>query len=505
LDSAACDELAGRIGSFVPLDGRLAPIPDAGGLDLRRSRLDPPAALASICRADVYARAAHTYGKAYRDVMRNLRGELPIPPDQVAYPHDEAHVVALLEWAADAGAAVIPYGGGSSVVGGVECRDPDRPVICLDMSRMGAVLEVDEANLAVHAQGGAYGPAIEQRLRPHELTLRHYPQSFEFSTLGGWLATRAGGHYATGYTHIDDLVEAMRVVTPVGTAESLRVPASGAGPSPDRLWLGSEGTLGVISQAWLRVQRRPRYRAAAAVGFDRYDQAVAATREVAQSGLSPANCRLLDPLEAMLAAAVTDGTCKLLLGFESADHPVDWALSRAAEICRAHGGRPDPSTVDAAGSWRSTFLQAPYQRDALARLGVVVETFETACTWSGFTPLHTAVIAAVTTAAESITGSPAVVTCRLSHVYADGPAPYFTVFAAGRRGHEVAIWDELKAAASEVLLAHGATITHHHAIGRDHRPWYDRQLPDPFARALRGAKHALDPTNTLNPGTLLHA
>ena len=489
LDEADCAALAARVAPFLPLDGDLAPVPSPPTLP--QPRLSPPEALARICRPDPVLRAGHAHGKAYRDVIRNLRGELAHPPDLVAYPRDEAGVIAVLDWASDAGVPVVPYGGGTSVVGGVEYRGED-PWLSLDLSGLSGIVEVDEVSHAARIRAGALGPSIADGLRPYGLTLRHYPQSFEFSTLGGWLATRAGGHFATVYTHIDDAVESLRVVTPAGIAESLRVPASGAGPSPDRLWLGSEGTLGVIVEAWVRALPRPRFRARAAVSFEEYPAAVHATRAVAQSGLLPSNCRLLDPLESMLGAG-GDGASRLLLGFESADHPVDGPLSRAVELCQATGGTvADESTVD---SWRDGFVAAPYRRDALARLGVVVETFETACTWSGFFDLHAAVVDAMVSAG-------ALVTCRFTHVYPDGPAPYFTVYAAGRRGSEMAIWDELKAAASEAIVAHGGTITHHHAVGRDHRPWYDRQRPDPFATALAAVKRSLDPAGILNPGVL---
>lgn len=500
LDEAASLALADRVRPFLPLDGALLTPPDPGALGLAAPRLRPPAPLAGMVRTDPHNRAAHAHGKAYRDVVRNLRGELANPPDLVAYPATEADVVAVLDWAAGVDAAVVPYGGGTSVVGGVEYRG-DRPWVSLDLSTLDCVLAVDETSRAVRVQAGILGPALEEQLRRYGLTLRHYPQSFEFSSAGGWLATRAGGHFATGYTHIDDAVEALRVVTPVGVSESLRVPASGAGPSPDRLWLGSEGALGVIIEAWLRVLPRPEFRAACALSFVEYDDAVAATRQIVQSGLRPSNCRLLDPLEAMLGADATDGGSRLLLGFESADHPVDAALARAVEIGRGHSGTP--STSDTAGEWRGAFLRAPYRRDALARLGVVVETVETACTWDRFAGLHTGVVEAVAAAGVAATGAPALVSTRFSHVYPDGPAPYFTVYAAARRGAEVESWDQLKTAASEVIVASGGTITHHHAVGRDHRPWYDRQRPEPFAAALRAAKRELDPAGVLNPGILV--
>jgi len=530
--------VAKLVSPFLPLDGIVTPIPEIP--DLRRPRIkaagrngrqerpqeagaqgrgkpEDGASQQDLWSDDPWQRAAHTHGKAYRDVVRNLRGELANPPDLICFPRNEDDVIRVVEWAYDANVAVIPFGGGTSVVGGVEFRNLDQPFVSLDLTGMNAILEVDEVNLAMRSQAGILGPAIQDGLRPNGLALRHFPQSFEFSTLGGWIATRAGGHFATGQTHIDDFIESLRVITPMGVSESLRVPASGAGPSPDRLFLGSEGALGVITEAWVRVQRAPLFRASASVRFEDFGHAVQATREIAQSGLMPANCRLLDPLESMLAAGAADGASVLLLAFESADHPVAHALERATEICRSHGGKPaeterqgrpesqaqgrqgprgTPATGEARtvqASWRDTFLRAPYLRDALARLGVVVETFETACTWSAFPKLHEAVIEAL---------SPAIVTCRFSHVYPDGPAPYFTVYAAGRRGGELEIWDELKGRASEALLANGGTITHHHAVGRDHAPWYSRQSPQPFREMLRAAKAAVDPRHLLNPGVL---
>jgi alkyldihydroxyacetonephosphate synthase len=280
--------------------------------------------------------------------------------------------------------------------------------------------------------------------------------------------------------------------------------------------LGSEGTLGVITEAWMRVQDRVRFKGSAGVHFGSYADGVAAARAVSQSGLFPTNCRLLDAGEAMISAGVTDGTALLVLGFESADHPVDAWIERAVELAKDHGGAvPDgislsgPSADGAAagregavGAWRNSFLRAPYGRDALVSMGVIVETFETACTWDAFDALHAGVTSTVEKALADICGG-GWITCRFTHIYPDGPAPYFSVTAPGRFGSELAMWAEVKAAAAEALLAHGGTITHHHAVGRDHRPWYDQQRPDLFATALRAAKHELDPAGILNPGVLL--
>ena len=478
-------------------------------LDLRPPRVSAPAALADVCSTDVEDRASHTHGKSFRDVVRNFEGRLEHPPDVVAFPRDEADVIDLLDWCVDTGVAAVPYGGGSSVVGGVECDvgDAYAGAVSIDLTAMDRVLDIDRVSRAARIQAGALGPVLEEQLRPHDYTLRHFPQSFEFSTLGGWLATRSGGHYATVYTHIDDLVESLRVVTPAGVSESRRLPGSGAGPSPDRLFLGSEGTLGVITEAWMRVQDRPRFKASAGVRFASLTDGVAAARAIAQAALFPTNCRLLDPGEAATAAGVGDGSALLVLGFESADHPVDAWMDRAVEVCADHGGTlPEgvrsSSTNGAAGMWRSAFLRAPYGRDAMVALGCIADTFETAVPWSGFDALHAGVLETVEKALASVCGGGSV-TCRFTHVYPDGPAPYFTVLAPGRPGSQIQQWDEIKAAASDAVLALGGTITHHHAVGRDHRRWYDRQRPEPFAEALRAAKAALDPAGILNPGVLV--
>ena len=477
------------------------PVPDVPSLPA--PRLEAPASLVALVSDAPADRAGHALGKAYRDVVRALRGDVGRAPDLVARPSTDQDVLDLLDWAGRTRTAVVPYGGGSSVVGGVEYRGDEHPaVLSLDLGRLDRVLDVDEVSPAARVQAGVFGPALEDALRPYGLTLRHFPQSFEFSTLGGWLATRAGGHYATLHTHIDDFAESLRVVTPAGISESWRLPGSGAGPSPDRMFLGSEGALGVITEAWMRLQARPSHKASAAVTFTSFASACEAVRAIAQSGLHPANCRLLDPGEAGLSRAGEDGQSVLVLGFESAHAPVEGALAEAVELARSFGGAPRASR-SAVDSWRSAFLRMPYQRDALARMSAIVETFETACTWDRLVPLYEAVQAEIGAAATAVTGAPCLVNCRLTHVYPDGAAPYFTVIAAGRRGSEVAMWDEIKSAAMELLGRHRATVTHHHAVGRDHRPGYDRQRPEPFALALRAAKNALDPHGILNPGVLI--
>jgi alkyldihydroxyacetonephosphate synthase len=486
--------------------------PALADIQLHPPRLSPPAALAPICSSEVYDRVAHTYGKSFRDYARGLAGDYAAAPDVVAYPRSEAEIAAVLDWAGGAEAAAIPFGAGSSVVGGIEPRldgSACKAAVTLDLRHLDRVVEIDPVSLAARIEGGVFGPALEAQLRPHGLTLRHFPQSFEYSTLGGWIATRSGGHFATLYTHIDDLVESIRMVTPKGVVESRRLPGSGAGPSPDRLMIGSEGILGVITEAWVRLQHRPRFRAGGAVRFPDFFSAARAVRAVAQAGLFPANCRILDPQEAHNTGA-GDGTAAIMvLAFESADHPLDGWVARALECCADHGGtseRPgerDAHREGAAEQWRTAFIRMPYARERTICREVIADTFETAITWERFETFHDRVKSATEAAIRDATGRPGQVTCRFTHAYPDGPAPYFSFHALGRHGALEEQWRVIKSAAGDALIAGGGTITHHHAVGRDHRPWYDRQRPELFATALRAAKHTLDPQGMLNPGVLI--
>ena len=498
----------------VPVDPRRVALP--------APRTRTPGALAAVVSEDPVDRLRHGHGNAFRDVARAVHGEVPHVPDAVVRPRSEDEVAAVLEWCTQAGIACVPFGGGTSVVGGV--TPPPTPAVSLDLECLGGVASLDPVSGLARVGAGTDGPRLEEELRPQGLTFRHFPQSWEFSTVGGWIATRSAGHFATGPTRVDDLVAAVTAVTPTGVWRSRRLPSSGAGPSPDRLLLGSEGILGVVTEAWLRVQPRPGSRGSATLCFDRFEDGLSAVRAITQDGLRPANCRLLDPTEAALSGAEAPGSpaSLLLLGFEAPEGPVDAPVARAVELARDHGARvvDGPSfrlgdraqaPADGSGAWRETFLRAPYVRDALVRLGAVVETFETATTWDRAADLVADLRTAAQGAATEVCGG-ALVAVRTTHAYPDGVAPYVTVVAPGPPGElegpalgraQVAAWDEVKVAVSEVLDAAGATVTHHHAVGRDHRPWYDRQRPEPFARALAAAKAAVDPAGVLNPGVLV--
>jgi alkyldihydroxyacetonephosphate synthase len=485
-----------------------ASAPRLEAIKLPAPRVAAPASL-PFCTSEHYDRAAHTYGKSYPELARALTGNYAGAPDIVAYPRDEREVAAVLDWAGGADATITPFGGGSSVAGGVEPKRYDhKGAVTVDLRAMGKVVEVDKTSRAALIEGGAYGPALEAQLRPHKLTLRHYPQSFEYSTLGGWIATRSGGHFATLYTHIDDLVESLRSVTPQGAIESRRLPGSGAGPSPDRMMIGSEGILGIITQAWMRLQDRPTFRGGGAVRFKDFRAAAHAVRAVAQAGLYPSNCRILDPAEAYNTGAADGSVAVMVLAFESADHDVAPWMQRALECCTDHGGvteanSPDAHREGAAGVWRNAFIRMPYAMERLIVRGVINDTFETSITWDRFEQFHDRVKSATENAIGAATGRKGEVTCRFTHAYPDGPAPYFTFHALGEPGKLGAQWTAIKSAALDAVIENGGTVTHHHAVGREHRPWYDRQRPPLFADALRAAKKALDPQGLLNPGVLI--
>lgn len=510
--------MAGRLG----LGYAEHPEPRCGDFVLPPSRISPPPALATAFSAMPLDRLNHCSGKSYADCARMWLRKPPAPPDWVAFPEDEQAVIDILDWAQSSNVAVIPYGGGSSVCGGVETAVGDgySAVVSLDMERLNRVLEVDPVSRAARIQAGALGPELAAQLKGHRLTLRHFPQSFEFSTLGGWIVTRAGGHYATQYTHIDDFVESTRMVTPAGVLQTRRLPGSGAGPAPDRLVIGSEGVLGVLTEAWIRLQTSPQFRASAAVRFSDFFTAARCVRALAQSGLNPSNCRLLDAPETVLAGVGDGRHAVLLLAFESDDHPLNAWMERALELVRDHSGGYDAAAVQrsmseqggdehrsgAAGAWRNAFLRMPYWRDPLVGQGMILDTFETAITWDRFEPFYHAIKAEISAVIKQATGQDGMVSCRLTHLYPDGAAPYFTFAGRAADGDvaaALAAWCDIKQAANEAVVSHGGTITHHHAVGRDHRSGYDREADPLFRRMLAAAKQVVDPQCILNPGVLI--
>lgn len=489
------------------------PVPTVADIDLPASRLTPPGGLAAICYTDPYERILHAFGQSQPDSIRIFDRDFAHAPDVVAYPENSKQVSELFDWAGGVGAALIPYGAGSSVVGGVtpDVGNSFAGTVTVDLSRLNKVLEVDTESRAALIQGGARGPELEAQLKPHGLTLRHFPQSFEHSTLGGWIATRSGGHFATLYTHIDDLVENVTMVTPAGRITTRRLPGSGAGPSPDRFFMGSEGALGIITEAGVRLQGRPTFKATAGYRFADFFDAARAVRAVAQAGLFPANLRIVDGVELQVNGAADGSFTLMVVSFESADHPVDAWMARAEECCLDYGGEvdvpwrdnPDAHLQGAVGAWRSAFIRMPYNREQLTPRNIISDTFETAVTWDHFESFYSAIKEATETALREVTGKDGAVSCRFSHAYPDGPAPYFAFHGEGRPGALLDQWQAIKAAASDAIIANGGTITHHHAVGRDHQKWYEMQRPALFGDVLSDAKQRLDPKGILNPGVVV--
>jgi alkyldihydroxyacetonephosphate synthase len=487
---------------------KVEPVP-IDELKLRAPRFTLPAELAAYCTSTTFERASHSYGKSFRDIWRGLHGQFDNPPDYIAYPKTEQEIQDLMQFAEAEKIALIPFGGGSSVTGGVEPTFSKNyaGVITIDMEHFNKILAIDKASRSAHIQGGMFGPAIEAGLKPHGLTLRHYPQSFEFSTLGGWIVTRSGGHFATLFTHIDEFVQGVRMVTPSGILESRRLPGHGAGPSEERLITGSEGIFGILTSAWMRLQDIPKYKLAKAVKFSDFKAAVEATRQLAQSSLFPTNARLVDPMEAASNGLGDGSATMVILGFESHQHRVEPWMEEALKICKDLGGTWTDGTAkkgrsQKADAWKNSFLKAPYLRDELMKNGLILETFETAVTWDQFPKFHKAVRQATQAAVNEHCGI-GTVTCRFTHLYPDGPAPYYTIIAKGKAGKQIKQWEAIKKAASDAIIENGGTITHHHAVGKDHQPHYARQHSELFGAAMQSVKQRLDPNWVLNPEVLI--
>ena len=488
-------------------------IPKISDIDINKPLFSTPSSLKKILSDDKLERLNHAYGKSFPDSARSILGDFSSPPDYVAFPDTQNEITSILDWASENNVAVIPYGGGSSVCGGVETNvgSDYAGVISLDMKNINSILEIDKTSRTALIEGGILGPHLEAQLKEHDLTMRHYPQSFEFSSLGGWIATRSGGHYATLYTHIDDFVESLKMITPSGSFETRRLPGSGAGPSPDRFAIGSEGIMGVITEASMRLQNRPTFRSSCTVEFINYEDALKALRLISQSGLFPSNCRLLDANEALFNGAGDGKSHLLILAFESADHDKKASLERALEIAKDNKGNFEVPSQDSqahrsgsSGTWRNSFIKAPYLRESFTRRGIIQDTFETSITWDKSKDFIQAVKDDTSKAILEITGKPSLVTCRITHSYPDGLAPYFTFGAYATPSTMIDTWKEIKCATNEICVSKGGTVTHHHAVGRDHRPnGYDVQRDDLFSKVLIEAKAALDPNGIMNPGVLI--
>jgi alkyldihydroxyacetonephosphate synthase len=518
--------LMGTIGSVFSsqrLEER--PPPPVEAIELPRGRIAIPARFAQwrtqhfpppLCKAPDAAqswisdspqeRVLHALGRSFRDLAQLRTGKLPVAPDVVARPASLEELEILLEWANTEGYAVIPFGGGSSVVGGVTPEGTEGYPACLalDLQGLNRVLEINPRDRVVHAQAGILGPDLDEILRPQGLTVRHYPQSYYHSTLGGWVATRGAGHFSTLHAKIEDRVQALSVLLPDGRrAQTRALPASSVGPDPNRLWCGSEGALGIITDVRLRVLPVPQHTATAGVLFKTFEQALEAAREIVQAGLWPAQLRLLDPFEHMMSSLLAGRPASgalMIIGYESATREVESALKAAVAVAQAHGGQLRESGKEGATqAWREAFFRQPYIRDTLLDYGIIAETFETAVPWSRLPDFYRNVRQATLDAVLKTCGAGGV-NCRTTHAYPDGISLYFSFFAHGRHGALVEQWAEIKAAATEAVMAHGGTASHHHAMGRDHKRWAKQEIPAAFRAAIRSAKRELDPKGILNPG-----
>ncbi len=506
----AAERMSRRLGREVSPP----PVPRIEDIQLRDSRLTVPDALSEWVTSRHEERVLHTHGGHPLELLEALRGRFPNPPDAVAHPRSEAELEATLEWCDARGYAVIPYGGATSVVWGVQVPEQASAAVTVDMDHFHQVLEIDDVSRAARIQAGVLGPDLEDALRPRRLTLRHYPQSFPWSTVGGWVATRSGGHYATNHTHIDDFVESIRMLSPAGWWESRRLPGSGAGPSPDRLVLGSEGILGIITECWLRLQHRPKFRASAGVVFADWAAGAEATRLIVQAKLWPANLRLLDPAEAAQSAGLDGRQALLVIGFESAAVPQGPNIREAVAMARSAGGRIDDEAVriddgtgqatgrgGAVGAWRDSFIGVNV--GLTNGLGLLSDTFETAITWDRWPEFDAVVRERVSRVLREVLGGEPHLSCRFTHVYPDGPAPYYTFSGPAAEGAEAEQWQAIKNEAMAAVVDAGGTVTHHHAVGRMHKPGWRRQRPELFEAALTAVKGRLDPNGILNPGVLL--
>ena len=471
-------------------------------------------------RDDRESRILHAAGKGYPDLIRMRSGAAENAPDAVVYPGSEDEVVSVLGVCAAEGVAVVPFGGGTSVVGGVEpIRDGFEALVSLDLGRMAQLSRVDRRSLLAELGPGLRGPQVEEALGRSGLTLGHFPQSFEYATVGGWVATRSAGQASTGYGKIEEMVVGLRSVSPAGPVELKALPASAAGPDLRELLVGSEGVLGVITSATLRVRPVPDQRRYEGWIFKSFPEGAEAFRQLEQEGAAPEVARLSDEVETLVALQLAagnsvgqragrayvkargyEGGCLAILGFEGDASGIARRRAHAARIMRSAGGLGLGTRPGRA--WERGRFDAPYLRDALLDNCIMVETLETAGTWSGLMDLYAAVGQAIRKALEE-RGTPALVMCHVSHLYPSGASLYFSFFAAQEQDTALEQWRAAKSAATDAIVAAGGTITHHHAVGRDHAAWLPREIGTVGVDLIRAAKQHLDPTGILNPGKLL--
>jgi alkyldihydroxyacetonephosphate synthase len=521
LPKAARRYLTRELG-WTPRSTPAVPVP---GIRLSPSRLHEPAraALAAVVgeehvRTDRESRLRHAGGKSYLDLLRRRGGDASDAPDAVVLPGTTEETTALLAACAAHGVVVVPFGGGTSVVGGLAGTDPDdRPAIAVDLGRMASVQALDVPSSLVTVGPGMRGPALEEALAKDDLTLGHLPQSWEFATLGGYAATRSAGQASTGVGRFDELVAGLTLATPSGVLEVGHPPASAAGPDLLGLALGSEGTLGVITELRLRVRPRPRTAEYEGWSFRTWAAGLAGLQRLARHDLLPDVVRLSDPDETRANLLMASGAgaralrgslrarrrrdgCLLVVGWEGLPGVVRARQKAAASVLRDGGAVRLGARVGEA--WRRHRFDAPYLRDRLLDAGLLVETLETAATWSALPTVYDGIRRALRTALGSGGKRPLVLT-HVSHGYRTGASLYVTVLADRDDDLPLQQWLSAKRAATDALLAAGGTLTHHHAVGADHRPWLEREIGPLGVEVLRAVKQRLDPLGICNPGVLL--
>lgn len=508
------DRVRGLLTQVFGVSGDPAARRDEGDVPLRESALTPArrAGLVEVVgsgnvSADHRDRLRHAGGKSTPDLLRRRADGPQDAPDAVVFPADHDEVLAVLAYCAANAVAVVPFGGGTSVVGGVQpLRGRFDSVIALDLRRLDTLTEIDPISGTATLGAGLTGPRAEELLGGHGLSLGHFPQSFEFATIGGFAATRSSGQASAGYGRFDDMVQRLKIATPSGTLLLGRAPASAAGPDLRELFVGSEGTLGVITEVTLRVHPVPETVAYQAWSFPDFATGAAALRAVVQAGAAPTVLRLSDEAETGINLARSGDIggnpaagCLAITTYEGSAAHVAARRAEAGALLAAAGGSSLGETP--AREWEHGRFAAPYLRDALLDVGVLCETLETATTWSDLTALK----AEVTTAlSESLAaqGTPPLVMCHISHTYPTGASLYFTVVAK-QLDDPLAQWQAAKRAAGDAIITAGGTITHHHAVGTDHRPWVPDEVGELGVRVLRAVKAELDPAGILNPGKLM--
>ncbi len=459
------------------------------------------------CGVDDRSRLLHAGGKSTLDLLRR-KDTTQDAPDAVILPGDEDQVAQILAVCAERGIAVVPFGGGTSVVGGVDpVRERFTAVVSLDLRRLDQLFGLDEISQEAELGAGLTGPQAENLLAERGFSLGHFPQSFQFATIGGFAATRSSGQDSAGYGRFNDMVRGLRAVTPAGVLDLGRAPESAAGPDLRELIIGSEGVLGVITRVRVRVHPVPEAVRYEAWTFPDFTTGADALRAVVQQDTGPTVIRLSDEAETGVNLATTEaigqqtvtGGCLAITVFEGTEAHAESRHAETRAVLEAHGGTS--LGEDPARAWEHGRFNAPYLRDSLLAAGALCETLETATNWSNIAALKSAVTEALTGALAE-TGTPALVLCHISHVYPTGASLYFTV-VAGQRGNPIDQWRNAKQAASDAMIRTGATITHHHAVGTDHRPWMPAEVGDLGVDVLRAVKAKLDPAGILNPGKLI--